>query len=324
MKRKAWGTKARKVSATSAVARTADKCRAKWQDYQSRIKTKKVEQKKEKRRTGGGPPPPDLKPIEETVLDIIGKTATEGIERGLDTAVSAPAEITFPEDGSMMSPIESTDLVSASSSQNDLSEEEVLEVSEESEAFQRGAAAKVQISPGVISSTPFTVKRGSDKSAARSKPLDDHVDNKWSPTPSVDQLYTSNPSVKSSVKRGTAAESTPITSQKNPQYSSILEIENERLRIEKERLEIEKETLGVLRTISQSLTTMVEYRPNIGQSGGTNIPDEINIPAERTIPAERNMPNDANVSVASWNWNSEMSTSSHYLAATQCYLNTDN
>ena len=129
----------------------------------------------------------------------------------------------------MMSTIESTDLVSASSSQNDLSEEEVSEVSEESEAFQLGAAAKVQISPGVISSTPFTVKRGSDKPATRSKPLDDHVDNKWSSTPSEDPLYSSNTSIKSSVKRGTAAESTPITSLKNPQYSSILEIENERL-----------------------------------------------------------------------------------------------
>ena len=96
MKPKAWGTIARKVSATSAVARTADKYRAKWQDYQSCIKTKKVEQKKEKHRTGGEPPPPDLKPIEQTVLDIIGKTATEGIEGGLDIAVSAPAEITFP------------------------------------------------------------------------------------------------------------------------------------------------------------------------------------------------------------------------------------
>ena len=93
MKTEAWEAIARKVSALSGVVRTGDRIRAKWHDFQSRTKLKLIEQKKEKRRTGGGPPPPDLTQTEENVLNIIGKTATEGISGGIDTSEEVPVTV---------------------------------------------------------------------------------------------------------------------------------------------------------------------------------------------------------------------------------------
>ena len=85
MKNEAWSNIAKKISARGVI-RTAQEIKHKWHDLQSRTKGKFVELKKERRRTGGGPAPPNLSERDETILDTIGSTGTEGIDGGVDTA----------------------------------------------------------------------------------------------------------------------------------------------------------------------------------------------------------------------------------------------
>ena len=67
------------------VERSVAQVKHRWSDMASHTKNARLAQVKEQRRTGGGPAPPDLSQQEERVLDVMGKTAYEGVEGGLDS-----------------------------------------------------------------------------------------------------------------------------------------------------------------------------------------------------------------------------------------------
>lgn len=92
LKKKKWHEIAVKINGIAGGERTGDEVRAKWSKYQSMTKNKYSQLRKQRAKTGGGPPPVDtLDDIEKRVLDIMGSTAIEGIQGGVDTDDHGPS-----------------------------------------------------------------------------------------------------------------------------------------------------------------------------------------------------------------------------------------
>ncbi|XP_011677463.1 myb/SANT-like DNA-binding domain-containing protein 4 [Strongylocentrotus purpuratus] len=92
LKKTKWHEIAVKINGIAGGERTGDEVRAKWSKYQSMTKNKYSQIRKQRTKTGGGPPPLDtLDDTEKRVLDIMGSTAIEGIQGGVDTDDHGPS-----------------------------------------------------------------------------------------------------------------------------------------------------------------------------------------------------------------------------------------
>ena len=227
-KRAAWDHITKKINAVSAVSRTTDEVRRKWQDWASCTKGKEMQRKKERQKTGGGKAEDiPVNEQEEKVLAILGKTATEGIQGGIDsidvtsettpvippsvpstpTQTSAGIAVTMDNDTSMiMNPRPGT------SEGNGLTDEMSVETNDErfmmmSPIAYPSAKPKSMWADRTMPSTPFHAPTSSKKDRAK---------------------------VSAAVGKST----------NNPTLE-LIEIEKEHLTIVKDRLSVEKERLEV-------------------------------------------------------------------------------
>ena len=307
MKTEAWEAIARKVSALSGVVRTGDRIRAKWHDFQSRTKLKLIEQKKEKRKTGGGPPPPDLTQTEENVLNIIGKTATEGISGGIDTSEEVPvAVVSIDRPGLTMdtSDFDTDSNIHSIADSND-----------------NGGKFIDSMYPDETEDIVPVLKRGRVSAKTSRSSESGRV------TPDVTYLSeTEDSGIAKKRNKVSATKSRPsessITTVENSKYGSILSVENERLKVEQQRLEIEKQKLSVLQSISHSLNQMVGSNVRLSHSSN----DDSTIYSSTAVP-QPIVHTQGNV----WNWSAHSTPRSTTLAqpsgpivaAGECYLYLD-
>lgn len=86
-KKTAWKSVTEKVNAVGGHNRNEKQIRKKWADMKSQAKRKTLEVKKERVKTGGGVAKEiTISPIEEIVIESMGRTAVHGIEGGVDTS----------------------------------------------------------------------------------------------------------------------------------------------------------------------------------------------------------------------------------------------
>ena len=98
-KKEKWEEVAMKVSAVGVSDRTGNECRKKWTKYRRKGKGNANEVQQHIKKTGGGPQTStNLNETEELAAAVIGKTAIEGVEGGIDTAASqSPQPAHSPE-----------------------------------------------------------------------------------------------------------------------------------------------------------------------------------------------------------------------------------
>ena len=82
-KEEVWEEIVTKMNASSATRRHVKNVKKKWSDFASRAKVKRLKFKKQ--RSGDNKPLKDLTELEKLALDIIGETAVDGIEGGIDS-----------------------------------------------------------------------------------------------------------------------------------------------------------------------------------------------------------------------------------------------
>jgi hypothetical protein len=82
-KEEVWQEIATKMNSTSATKRSVKHLKKKWSDFSSRAKVKRLKIKKQK--SGENQKLKDLTECEQLALEIIGETAVEGIEGGIDS-----------------------------------------------------------------------------------------------------------------------------------------------------------------------------------------------------------------------------------------------
>nr|XP_022319969.1 nuclear apoptosis-inducing factor 1-like isoform X2 [Crassostrea virginica] len=93
------------INSIGIQERTSAEIVKKWRDISSQAKKKEAQFRREQVKTGGGPPPlpVNTNDIDQKIVAIIGKTAVEGIEGGLDTDDTNVEEVWLSGSPSMTS-----------------------------------------------------------------------------------------------------------------------------------------------------------------------------------------------------------------------------
>lgn len=92
-KQKMWSSIANRVSSCGITERSAKEVKKKFIALQSLAKNKAAKSVRYQSGTGGGPPVPNLTDNEERLVRLIPKVAIEGVEGGIDTAMSDDSNV---------------------------------------------------------------------------------------------------------------------------------------------------------------------------------------------------------------------------------------
>lgn len=96
-KQAAWEEIQKEFQAATAVERSSDELKKKWNDLKMSAKKDVARFRKECAGTGGGPAPVPASEVHTKLVEVIGDEAVEGVIGGLDTsAVKRPTEKTQP------------------------------------------------------------------------------------------------------------------------------------------------------------------------------------------------------------------------------------
>ena len=218
LKKDTWKKISRKICACGVECSVAQ-VKHRWSDMASHTKNARLAQVKEQRRTGGGPAPLDLSQQEERVLDVMGKTAYEGVEGGLDSEECRI--ITESEDTTI-----ETESTQGSIWETESTQESICEAPS---AIIKPHLSNIEEEESIGESQRNVIPMTGPSESSRKRPrLGKHP---------LSKEQTHNVTKSS--------------------YNSVLEVEERRLKIEQEKVAIEKEKLATLKCISSSLEQLL-------------------------------------------------------------------
>ena len=216
----------------------------KWSDLQSGTKERNTKYKKEKRRTGGGPPPQEMSQQGEQILNVIGSTGVEGIIGGVGMA----GEIDDIE--TMSTTSETSSVASSVTNSVKLIRESGLNMSLHSQdADFHDLGMMDRVNEAAVESM---VKVNSDGFLSP-RNLKETDTSETSGLQFLRPNKTINPGF-SAKRKATMGQQT------ESEYTTILQVEREKLEMEKEKLQLEKRKVVALESINSNVAILIQQQ----------------------------------------------------------------